>query len=170
MTKKVEREARESRLASGWMVEADAQATPSESGAVAPVDAVDPAGPADAVEAAEDHGGEHLQAQLSSTMLVLFGVLGGLYLLYTMVWFSWANVYSSVNAAVADGSGSLGSIMQQVVFWATPFAPLFWFLSVFALQRPHGGAAARPRRVLIWLLIGAVVLVPLPMFSFGAGA
>ena len=44
--------------------------------------------------------------QLSNGALVLLGVVGGLYLLYTWVWFSWANYYSQMNSAVAEGSGS----------------------------------------------------------------
>ncbi|MFC7765016.1 hypothetical protein [Leucobacter soli] len=96
---------------------------------------------------------------------MLFGVIGGLYLLYTIVWLSWAKYYSDANAAIAEASGVVGSVFQQVLFWLAPFAPVLWFLSV--LLRLRG---ARTRTLLIWLLVGAVVLVPLPMFEMGAAS
>lgn len=103
--------------------------------------------------------------QLSNGSVVLLGVIGGLYLLYTYVWFSWANYYSAVNSAVADGSGIIGSVMQQIVFWIAPFAPALWFITVLLLNR-----GARLSRLVLWLVIGAVVLVPLPMFEFGVAS
>lgn len=91
------------------------------------------------------------------------GIIGGLYLLYTFVWFSWAKYYSAANSVLAEGSGEIGSVMQQISFWVAPFAPALWFCSTLLLCR--GG---RLSRLVLWLLIGLVVLVPLPMFDFGA--
>lgn len=153
MRKRADREARESLLASGWIVEGESAAEQR----VLPVaaDGGEPEGTTPGVEAAVETA-----PQMSNGALVLLGLLGGLYLLYSWVWFSWAGYYSAVNSAVAAGSGTLGSALQQIVFWAAPFAPGLWFLSALLLNR-----GARTRRLVLWLLIGAVVLVPLPMFG-----
>lgn len=162
MAEKGGRESRESRIAEGWTVEAD----PAPGLAVAPVapDAAPGGDPAtdDAITEPAEGGGPR---QLSNGGLVVLGAIGGVYLLYTLVWFSWANYYSSVNSAVADGSGAIGAVMQQIVFWIAPFAPALWFWAVLVLNR-----GASLGRLMLWLLIGAVVLVPLPMFVFGAAA
>lgn len=164
MRRRGEREAHESRLASGWTVEADS--APEIDGVVAERAPQDEAVPGDeavpAGEAIEDPEGSGVRAELSAGALVALGVIGGLYLLYTWVWFSWASHYASVNAAVAESSGAIGSVLQQIVFWAAPFAPALWFFSVLTLNR--GG---RVRTTVLWLLVGAIVLVPLPMFDFG---
>lgn len=159
MARRSPREGRESRIASGWIVEGDSAQDPeallaAEVDAGPGHDAVDSGVPAPEIV--------EPRPQMSSGVVVLLGVIGGLYLLYTWVWFSWASYYSSVNAAIAEGSGVLGSVMQQVVFWAAPLAPILWFFSVLVLVR-----VSRPRVLMVWLLVGAVVLVPLPMLSFG---
>ena len=140
---------RESSLANGWTVEGETEARP---------ESIEPAGGAGAP--GDDEAVEPSPGQLSNGALVLLGLIGGLYLLYTIVWFSWANYYSAVNSAVAEGSGSLGGVLQQLVFWIAPLAPVLWFSSVLVLCRE-----SRFARKLIWLLVGAVVLVPLPMFG-----
>lgn len=168
---KGEREARESRIASGWIVEGDpdpiALATAASADPVAPasepgLDGV-ASGAGDLAADGPMVDAPAARTQMSTGMLILLGVLGGVYLLYTWVWFSWASYYSSLNAVVAEGSGSLGAIMQQIVFWAAPLAPILWFVSVLVVV-----GASRSRAVMIWLLVGVIVLVPLPMLSGGA--
>lgn len=145
--------ARESSLASGWTVEgqpekqAEALAPEAEAATASSVDAQSPL--------ASDKA-----AQLSSGALVLLGLIGGVYLLFTFVWFSWANAASAANAAVVETSGSLGGVLQQIVFWVAPFAPALWFFSVLVLCR-----GARMWRMVVWLVVGLIVLVPLPMFG-----
>lgn len=146
--------ARESTIASGWTIEGDADAADAQA-AVAE-------GPSTLVGAPVEGEGDGAGGaqQLSSGALVLLGLIGGVYLLYTMVWFSWASYYSEVNSAVAEGSGAIGAILQQLVFWLAPFAPALWFVSVLVLCRGAGTG-----RKLLWLLLGAVLLVPLPMLG-----
>lgn len=169
MRKKAEPSARESRLATGWTVEAGPG---QDAGAVAAAAEFATAGPgtdADgdasarlgAQNEAADHAAE--RTQVSAGMLVLLGVIGGLYLLYTIVWFSWAQYYSAVNEASAEAGGVVGSFAQRALFWAAPAAPALWFVSALGLNRGE-----RVRKLLLWLLLGAVLLVPLPMFAFGA--
>ncbi|MDI6022965.1 hypothetical protein QBL02_05340 [Leucobacter sp. UT-8R-CII-1-4] len=154
MVKDNEQSARESSIASGWTVEGQAEA--AKASAVPVEDSV-----GDAVDAAngEAVAGEG-RAQLSNVALVLLGLLGGLYLLFMYVWFSWAGAVAATNAAVVDTSGSLGGALQQVIYYLAPFAPAFWFITVLVLCR-----GAKVSRMLIWLLIGLVLLVPLPMFG-----
>ena len=148
---------RESSLASGWTIEPDEPIVPAEvDAAVSTPEAADMA--TDDALRSREHS-----PQVSNAALVLFGVFGGLYILYTWVWITWAQYYADVNSATAAGSGSIGGVLQQIVFWAVPFAPALWFLSALVLCR------RRTSRLAIALLLGALVLVPVPMFiSSGA--
>lgn len=162
MAKKTVRAPRESALASGWTVEGDpdpelviaddAAAEASES-----VDTTDGAG-SDAA-ATPERG-----TQVSNGALVALGVFGGLYLLYTLGWANVAQAYATVNALTAAGSGSLGGVLQQIVFWAAPFAPAMWFFTALAFARGKGAA-----RLTILLAVGAVALLPLPMLIARGG-
>ncbi|WP_336651398.1 MULTISPECIES: hypothetical protein [unclassified Leucobacter] len=157
-------EERESAIASGWTVHADplpaadhapaADDTPSEAAG---------SGIDDGSVDAADSEADAPPAQLSNAALVLLGVFGGLYLLYAWIWLSWAQFYAGQNASVAESSGSLGAVLQQIVFWAAPLAPILWFAAAMVLCRGAG-----MRRLTIWIVIGAVVLLPLPVFGGGA--
>lgn len=167
MRKRTSRGERESSLGRGWIVSGDEDPEEIVSGEHA--DASDggaAASEADASEADAESGSEAAEsAELSNAALVLLGVLGGLYLLYAWIWLSWAQFYSEMNAALVAGSGSLGSVLQQILFWAAPAAPILWFLSVMLLCR-----GARTRRIAMWLVVGAIVLLPYPIFSGGGAA
>lgn len=177
------REPRESSLASGWTVEGEAApvAAPADAplgaepvrrgpdaGPVATAAAVatprsEGAGTPSPSLAGETHDAEREaerdeRPQMSNGALVVLGVFGGLYLLYTWGWFIIAQAYSGNNAVTAAGSGLIGGVLQQIVFWAAPLAAPLWFFTALALSR--GG---RTKRLAILLLVGAVVLVPLPM-------
>ncbi|MFT4232673.1 MAG: hypothetical protein QM606_07865 [Leucobacter sp.] len=158
-------EPRESALASGWTVQGDADPEPPSiarlEDADVPLPAADEPGvseDSDAALAADE------RPQLSNAALVLLGVTGGLYLLYAWVWLSWAQYYAEVNAELASTSGALGAVLQQIVFWAAPLAPPLWFLAVLLLNRGRS-----TWRMALWIGIGAVVLLPLPVFA-GGGA
>ncbi|MFD5599635.1 hypothetical protein ACFWHR_06220 [Leucobacter sp. NPDC058333] len=166
------RESRESSLVSGWTVEGEPEVdltpgSPQPTGDRVPLpvdgsaedsasDAVDEAGVV--ADAQTEVGAGEPRPQISNGGLVVLGVFGGLYLLYTWGWFIVAQAYSAVNAVTAAGSGVIGGVLQQVIFWAAPLAPPLWFFLALAFSR--GG---RTKRLAILLVIGAVVLVPLPM-------
>ncbi|MHA3723081.1 hypothetical protein ACXR2T_04315 [Leucobacter sp. HY1910] len=162
--------ARESRLVSGWTVEgAPEQAS---SGPGAPEQGATPEPLVAAFAAAEQQtdesgaGGSEPtgeRAQMSNATLVVLGVFGGIYLMYTWVWFSWAEYYASANDLVAASSGSLGGVLQQIVFWIAPLAPIGWFFTALLMNR-----GASTLRLALWIVLGAVVLVPLPMIMWGA--
>ena len=173
-----ERGARESRLASGWTVESAAAdaAVDEEVGTESEQDSgreldpreagrngviVDPPGAAsEDVESADVE--PIAPRQLSAIMLVLLGLLGGLFLFYSIGWFSWARYYS---AAKHDEwvitMGSFGAVLQTILFWLASAAPVLWFLTALAANR------GRIRNLLAWLLVGAVLLVPLPVIAGG---
>ena len=159
MRKRADRESRKSNLDSGWIVEGDAReaelATDAHDAPGATDEAILVGDSPDASEALTEP-----PSQLGAGSLVLLGVLGGVYLLYAWVWLSWAQYYSDVNLQLAAGSGVVGQVAQQVFFWLAPLAPVLWFLAVLFANR---GAATW--KLALWLLIGAVVLVPLPMFG-----
>ena len=80
-----------------------------------------------------------------------YGVLAGIYLLFTV---GWAFV---VSRTVGSSSVLLATIMFQLgQFLAIAAAPL-WFTATFTLTQGR-----RPAVRLTWLLIGAVVLLPVP--------
>jgi hypothetical protein len=94
---------------------------------------------------------------LSSVALVGMGILAGMYLLYTIGWFiGVSRIAKPATDPVAEFMFSLGA-------WLAVAAPLAWFGVTYWLT------TSRPRARLIWLLIGVVVLAPLP-FIVGSGA
>ncbi|MFE6967593.1 DNA polymerase III subunit gamma/tau [Agromyces sp. NPDC057679] len=95
-------------------------------------------------------------AQTGSVELVVLGVLGGVYLLYTIGW-----IITALRTAT-PGMSVVGDFMYSLGLWLTVLAAPLWF--VLALR---GARTARSR--LVWLVAGAVVLAPLP-FIFGVTA
>ena len=104
-----------------------------------------------------DEAGEADQAaatQPGSAELVLLGVFGGVYLLYTLGWI--LSVLRVQNTAAEP----LSQFMFALGMWLAVLAPALWFGVTFALTR------GRTKARLVWLLVGAVVLVPV---AFVAG-
>ena len=96
--------------------------------------------------------------QLSSALLITYGIIAGVYLLYTVGW---------ILAAVRTSSPS-SDVLVQIMFQLGQFlaiagAPL-WFSTVFVLTRGR-----KPGVRLLWLIIGLLVFVPLP-FIIGGNA
>lgn len=153
MRKRNSDESRESNLASGWTVEAgEALSAPEITH--------------DSARVADENPGSDAQespGQLPNIALVFLGVMGGISLLYAWIWLSWAQYYATSNAQAAGSAGSLGSALQQFVFWLSPLAPLLWFTAAVLLNRGRLG------RMVLWVLIGAVITFPLPALG-GVGA
>lgn len=91
----------------------------------------------------------------SSALLISIGVFVGVYALYTVGWFvSWQRfLYTSTDQ------------LEQVAFTVEQLlaivAPAAWFAAAFLLTRNR-----RPAVRLVWLLIGALALIPWP-FTLG---
>lgn len=165
MRKKPDSTPRDSAIASGWTV-SGAASTSDDVTAPAQPEAIDLASVAAVVGEANADGQSAIEAssrsELSNSALVLFGVFGGMYLLYTVGWFLIAQYFASANNAAASTSGIIGGILQVAIYWAAALAPAAWFATVYFL--------ARKRRAWffpVWLIIGLVVLLPLPLFTTG---
>jgi hypothetical protein len=112
----------------------------------------------DAGRAANEGDGESDAdaAQTGSVELVVLGVLGGVYLLYAVGWLIVAVGTSPPGVSV------VGDAMYALGLWLAVLAPALWYgLMLLATRR------SRPR--LAWLVLGALVLVPLP-FALGVTA
>lgn len=162
MRKKSESTPRESAIASGWTVSGDASesddVTAGAAGAAVTAGASDVAGETKAPGAASAAS----RAELSNSALVLYGVFGGMYLLYTVGWFLIAQYFASANNAAASTSGIIGGILQVTIYWAAALAPGAWFATVYFLARQR-----KPWFFPTWLILGLVVLLPLPLFTTG---
>lgn len=101
------------------------------------------------------------KAPLSSPALVGLGILGGVYLLYTIGWFIGV---TRIDNPFADplAANPLAQFMFSLGTWLAVAAPLVWFASSYWLTR------GTPRLRWTWLILGVVLLVPLP-FIAGTG-
>ena len=106
-----------------------------------------------------DDGGEGVASddapRASSAELVVLGVLGGVYLLYTV---GWLIVATSEAPALAD---PVAQFMYALGRWFAVAAPALWFGAVLWLT------SGRRRARLLWLIAGAVLLVPVPFLIRG---
>jgi hypothetical protein len=92
---------------------------------------------------------------MSSVMLLTLGVLAGVYLLYTVGWFT------SASRNIAVPIGALDAVMAKLREYLSIAAPALWFGSTLLLTRGRKSSV----RVLL-LFLGALVLLPLP-FALG---
>ncbi|WP_127793771.1 DNA polymerase III subunit gamma/tau [Agromyces sp. LHK192] len=147
-------------LAPGWKrVGGVAEAPASSGGEPATADGEvatteDPAASDDVSDAAS--GAAEGRRQTGSVELVVLGVLGGVYLLYTIGWLI------TVLRTDAPGTSIVGDAMYLFGLWLAVLAPALWFGLVSVVTK-------RPVTRLAWLAVGAVVLVPLP-FVLGVTA
>ncbi|GAA2027057.1 hypothetical protein GCM10009819_08000 [Agromyces tropicus] len=141
-----------------WEGDEDATLAPGWKAVGPPTSATgagDGSGEADAAASAgDDDAVAENGPQLGSTELVLLGVLGGAYLLYTL---GWVLTVLRVQNPAAD---PVGQFMFALGLWLAVLAPALWFGVTFALTR------GRVRLRFTWLAIGAVVLLPV---AFVAG-
>ncbi|MDQ1546020.1 MAG: hypothetical protein QOH69_924 [Actinomycetota bacterium] len=104
----------------------------------------------------EDDDEEEQPPSMSAPVLVSLGILGGIYLLYTVGWFiSWQRLLYASN----DELELVAFHVQQIL---AIVAPVLWFVVTLLLTRGR-----KPVGRLLWLLVGAVVLIPWS-FVFGS--
>ena len=123
-------------------------------------DAVDGAAEAESTEAdsAHEEPTSHepdATRQAGSAELVILGVLGGVYLLYSIGWLIWAITPAP---QLAD---PVAQFMYGLGRWLAVAAPALWFGTVLWLAAEHRRAR------LLWLIAGAVLLVPIPFLLRG---
>lgn len=95
---------------------------------------------------------------LSTAMLLTLGIVGGIYLLYTIGWIIGGLGLQSNAMFLIPG------VMYQVALWAAVLAPALWFAAVWILTRR---SAAWIR--ILGFLGGVVLLVPWPFVMRGVG-
>ena len=93
--------------------------------------------------------------QAGSAELVILGVLGGVYLLYAIGWLIWGITPAP---ELAD---PVAQFMYGLGRWLAVAAPALWFGTVLWLTAEHRRAR------LLWLIAGAVLLVPIPFLLRG---
>lgn len=96
-------------------------------------------------------------ASMGNAELITLGVLGGFALLYAVGWL--------IGGLRLQGTAEflVAPLAYQVSLWLAVLAPLVWFATVLVLTR---GARLWVR--LVWLIGGAVLLVPWPFLMLGA--
>ncbi|MDI6941914.1 DNA polymerase III subunit gamma/tau [Microbacterium barkeri] len=109
----------------------------------------------------EDDAVEPAPAQgLGNVALVSLGVIGGVYLLWTIGWFLGA---TRLRERIEQSTNAVADFMFQGSMWLAIASPLLWFAAVLILTR----RAATWKRIVL-LLAGAVVLVPWPFLMSGS--
>jgi hypothetical protein len=141
-------------LAPGWKAVGnpvelhDAEATPEER----PTQG----SPATSAGASDESTGDtDAPAQTGSVELVVLGVLGGVYLLYSV---GWLIVATTAAPPLAD---PVADFMYALGRWFAVAAPALWFGAVLWL------AAGHRRARIAWLVAGAVLLIPVPFLLRG---
>lgn len=94
---------------------------------------------------------------LSTPILLLVGIVGGVYLLYTIGW-----IIGGLNLQ-AGALFLVPTVMYQVAVWAAVLAPALWFGAVWMLTR-HSAAWIR----VVGFIAGIALLVPWPFVMTGA--
>lgn len=100
---------------------------------------------------------EQRSGQMSSVALVGFGILAGVYLLYTIGWLIAAQRDAAAPADI------VGAAMYTVGLWLAVLAPALWIGTTFWLTRDSESLRAR----FIALVVGAIVLIPWPILVGG---
>lgn len=88
---------------------------------------------------------------IPAPLLITYGVLGGLYLIYTVGWVLTVAQGAPPRATVFD------DIMFRVQQGLAVASPAIWFGAVFLLTRGR-----KPLVRLVWLLVGLAIVIPWP--------
>lgn len=99
--------------------------------------------------------------QTPGVLLVTYGVLGGIYLIYTFGWLLSLQRFIGIRNISAD---PLTEIMFQFGAFLALASPPLWFGAIFLLTRGQ-----KPLSRLAWLLVGLIAILPWP-FILGAWA
>lgn len=94
---------------------------------------------------------------MGNAMLITLGVLGGVYLLFTIGW-----VLSGSRLEFFSVLADVSGIAYTVGFVLAVLAPALWFLTAFVLTR---GRPSWTR--IVWLVGGVILLLPWPFLMLG---
>jgi hypothetical protein len=118
---------------------------------------------ADAVPDAAEDAPE--RAPMGNVALVTSGLVGGIYLLYVIGWIIGGLRVSKVAGYLVSNTGEppvTWASGNVVGIWLAALAPVLWFVTVWIVTR-----RSRPWVRWVWLIVGAVLLVPWPLFMVG---
>lgn len=99
--------------------------------------------------------GEQERPSISSVALLAFGVLGGVYLLYSVAWL----ITVLRNPLQFEDAFSTG--MFTVGLWMAVAAPAAWFGTVLYVGRARGAWLR-----ILFLILGAAVFIPWPFIAW----
>jgi hypothetical protein len=123
-------------------------------------------GPDAATESTPDAADDEPEREpMGNVALVTSGLLGGIYLLYVIGWIIGGLRVSKVaDALVAVGGQApiMWSSGNVVGVWLAALAPVLWFVTVWIVTR-----RSRAWVRWVWLIAGAVLLVPWPLTMLG---
>ncbi|TAL45570.1 MAG: hypothetical protein EPN91_01910 [Salinibacterium sp.] len=93
---------------------------------------------------------EHEEAPPTSALvLIVYGILGGAYLIYTIGW------VISIQRSTTVLPSLFANLMFRLGEGLAIGSPIIWFVAVFLLTR-HRSLGSR----LLWLLLGLAVVIP----------
>ncbi|GAA3750028.1 hypothetical protein GCM10022239_26700 [Leifsonia bigeumensis] len=124
----------------------------SWAGETDPTHVAAPASTKDAAKAAPPTG--EAKTGLGSVLLIVFGILAGIYLLYAIGWGIHAFSHS------VPVAGVFPVIMYQLGEFLAIVSPFLWAGAVWLLLR-------KPAWRLFWLFVGVLVLAPWPFILGG---
>lgn len=112
-----------------------------------------PGGDASTPEPAAAEGeADSAPASMPAPLLITYGILAGLYLIYTVGW------VITVTRSTTSLPNLLGEIMFQFGEFLAIASPGLWFVAVLLLTRGR-----RPVARLGWLALGLVLAIPWPL-------
>ena len=120
----------------------------------------------EAVTASEPEDADEARAGMGNVTLVALGVLGGIYLLYSIGWIIGGLRLQSVAAFLVANDGqapptwAAGNVVALVL---AVLAPVIWFVTVIVLTRASGAWMRW-----VFLVLGVILLVPWPFIMVGA--
>ncbi|MBT1017958.1 hypothetical protein KJY77_02215 [Canibacter sp. lx-72] len=114
------------------------------------------------VASAPEEAAAGTPGQMRSFEVMLSGVFGGVFMLYSWAWVVIVAGYSQLNQLTSQTAGVVGSFLQLVLYGMAAVATPLWFLSAFLCW-------GRNKRKLFFIVlaVGLVVLAPLPLFFKG---
>jgi hypothetical protein len=112
----------------------------------------------DSAKRAEVAEREEVEPATGSGLLVLYGLFGGIFILYTV---GWLIAVQRMTTTIANPFFDFMSKFGE--FFAVA-SPAIWFIGLLYVTRQ-----SKARHRVFWLVIGVVVLMPVP-FVLGLGA
>lgn len=113
-----------------------------------------------AAETLDEPAAAPVASGTSNAALIGLGIVGGIYVLYTVGW-----IIGGMRLQPDGEVLAAGTIQYAIAAWVAAAAPAVWFAAVMYLTR-----ASKTWVRFVWLIAGALLLVPWPFVMGGIGA